>query len=46
LLVVEEHPVLAPGLAHCQQLKAAPEQRVEWMGDFEDLRFTNTMGCS
>ena len=46
LLAVEEHPVLAPGLAHCQQLKAAPKQRVEWMGDFEDLRFTNTMGCS
>lgn len=46
LFVVEEHPVLAPGLAHRQQLKATPVQRVERMGDFNELPFTNTMGCS
>ena len=46
LFVVEEHPVLAPGLAHCQQLESAPEQRVERMSDFDKLPFTNIMGCS
>jgi hypothetical protein len=46
LLVVEEHPVLAPGLAHRQQLEPTPAQRMERMVDFDELPFTNTTGCS
>lgn len=46
LLVVEEHPVLAPGLAESQQFVAAPVQGMERMGDFDKLPFTNITGCS
>ncbi len=41
LLVVEEHPVLAPGLAYRQQLVATPVPWMERMGDFDELPFTN-----
>ena len=45
-LVVEEHPVLAPGLAYRQQFVATPMQRMERMGDGDNLLLTCVIGCS
>jgi hypothetical protein len=46
LLVVEEHSVLAPGLAHRQQFVTTPAQGMERMGDLDKLPFTNVTGGS
>jgi hypothetical protein len=46
LLVVETHPVLAPGLVPRDQLDLLPALRVEGMGDPDDLlRYARIM-CS
>jgi hypothetical protein len=43
--LIEEHPVLAPGMGKADHLEALADQRVERVDDYESTR-TFTTGCS
>lgn len=46
VVIVEVHAVLTPAVSQGEQLKAAPAQGVEGVGNLEELRLTCGIDCS
>ena len=44
-LIDIEHPVFTPAMGIVDQVKLAPEQRVEWMGDPKRSALIRLIGC-